>query len=117
MNHIPIRIRLKELLIDYLVILAYLVVLFIVNVAIMLFVFKGMPAYSETQSQLIATFTSVIPIILIFSYLDFYKSGSIGKRVTGLKLVYEKKTFGSSLLRTVIKFLPWQLGHIGVIHG
>lgn len=117
MNHIPIKIRLKELLIDYLVILAYLVALFIVNAAIMLFVFKEIPAYSETQSQLIATFTSVIPIILIFSYLDFYKHGSIGKRVVGLKLIYEKRNFSSSVLRNVIKFLPWQLGHLGVIHG
>ncbi len=83
MNHIPIRLRLKELLIDYLVILAHLVALFIVNIAIVLFIFKEMPAYSETQSQLIAAFTLVIPIIFIFSYLDFYKYGSIGKRAGG----------------------------------
>lgn len=117
MNRIPIKIRLKELFIDYLVIIVYLVMLLIVNLAISFLLFKGIPAYSETQSQLIATCTSVIPIVFIFSYLDYFKNGSIGKRVSGLKLTYEKLRFSSSLLRNIIKFLPWQLGHIGVIHG
>lgn len=117
MNQIPIQLRLKELLVDYVVILAYLVALFIVNLLIIWLFFDELPDYSEIQSQLIATCTSVIPIILIFSYLDFYRNGSIGKQVTGLKLVFEKRRFRSSLLRNVIKFLPWQLGHLGVIHG
>ena len=33
---------------------------------------------TELQSQLIALVTSVIPIILIFTYLDYSKEGSIG---------------------------------------
>lgn len=117
MNNIPIKNRLIELLIDYLIIIVYLVLLLIVNLGIILFIFKGMPKYTEMQAQLIATFTSVIPIILIFSYLDYFKNGSIGKRVSGLKLTYTNQSFSSSLLRNIIKFLPWQLGHVGVIHG
>lgn len=117
MNNIPIKNRLIELLIDYLIIIVYLVLLLIVNLGIILFIFKGMPKYTEIQAQLIATFTSVIPITLIFSYLDYFKNGSIGKRVSGLKLTYTNQRFSSSLLRNIIKFLPWQLGHVGVIHG
>lgn len=117
MNNIPIKNRLIELLVDYLIIIVYLVLLLIVNLGIILFIFKGMPKYTEMQAQLIATFTSVIPIILIFSYLDYFKNGSIGKRVSGLKLTYTNQRFSSSLLRNIIKFLPWQLGHVGVIHG
>lgn len=117
MNNIPFRIRLKELLIDYLVILAYLLMLLIVNLGIIFFIFDRIPEYTEMQTQLIATFTSVIPIILLFSYLDYFKNGSVGKRVSGLKLIYKKRRFSSSLTRNIIKFLPWQLGHIGVIHG
>lgn len=117
MNNIPFRIRLKELFIDYLVILAYLLILMIVNLAITFFILDGILEYTEIQTQLIATFTSVIPIILIFSYLDYYKNGSVGKRVSGLKLIYKRRRYRSSLTRNVIKFLPWQLGHIGVIHG
>lgn len=117
MNNIPIKNRLIELLVDYLIIIAYLVILLIINLGIIFFIFKGIPEYTEVQAQLIATFTSVIPIIFIFSYLDYFKKGSIGKRVSGLKLTYTNHRFSSSLLRNSIKFLPWQLGHVGVIHG
>ena len=41
MNHIPVKIRLKELLVDYLVIIAYLALLLIVNLMIMFFNSKG----------------------------------------------------------------------------
>lgn len=117
MINIPFRIRIKELLVDYVVILAYLVLLLIVNLGIIYFILDGIPEYTELQAQLIAAFTSVIPIILLFSYLDYFKNGSVGKMVFGLKLMYKKRRFSSSLTRNIIKFLPWQLGHIGVIHG
>jgi len=117
MNNIPMKKRLLELLVDYVFIVAYLLLLLFINFGISMFIFKGIPEYTEIQAQLIATFFSVLPIMLIFSYLDYFKKGSIGKRVARLKLVYSNDSFTSSLLRNVIKFLPWQLGHIGVIHG
>jgi uncharacterized RDD family membrane protein YckC len=117
MNPIPLKRRLQELLVDYLVILAYLLLLLIVNLGIIFFVLKGTPEYTEVQSQWIATCTSVIPIILLFSYFDYFKNGSVGKRVAGLKLIYKNHTYSASLIRNIVKFLPWQLGHIGVIHG
>lgn len=115
--NIPFRVRLKELLVDYLVILAYLLLLLIVNLGIIYFIFDRIPEYTEMQTHLIATFTSVIPIILLFSYLDYSKNGSVGKRISRLKLIYKRRRFSSSLTRNIIKFLPWQLGHMGVIHG
>src|SRR5690625_6769359 len=88
-----------------------------INLRVILIYFKKITVYSELQSQLIATLTSVIPIILIFSYLDYYKNGSIGKRVSGLTLIFKDRKLILSIYRNIIKFLPWQLGHIGVIHG
>ncbi|KMJ57129.1 RDD family protein [Bacillus sp. LL01] len=117
MNNIPIKKRLTELLVDYIVIVIYLLLLLLANLAISFLILDGIPAYTELQTQLIATLTSVIPIILLFSYLDYYKKGSIGKRVAGLKVTFTNDRFSSSLVRNVIKFLPWQLGHVGVIHG
>ncbi|WP_223701761.1 RDD family protein [Sutcliffiella deserti] len=117
MNNIPIKKRLTELIVDYLVIVVYLLLLLLANLAISFLILDGIPAYTEIQAQLIATLTSVIPIILLFSYLDFYKKGSIGKRVAGLKVTFINERFSSSLMRNVIKFIPWQLGHVGVIHG
>lgn len=117
MNKIPLKRRVQELLIDYLVIIVYLAILLILNLGMIYFVFGKTPEYTELQAQLIATCTSVIPIILMFSYLDYYKGGSIGKRVARLKITYAHRKFSSSVLRNIVKFLPWQLGHIGVIHG
>ena len=96
-NDIKILDRLKELVIDWLVISTYLMILAIISISFYMIVFKGIPKTTEIQSQLIATITSVIPIIIIFSILDF-KKGSIGKR-------------------NVLKFLPWQIGHMSTIHG
>ena len=49
--------------------------------------------------------------------MDYAKNGSFGKVKAGLELVYQKKTVQASLIRNIIKFLPWQLGHMGTIHG
>src|SRR5690606_1820236 len=67
--------------------------------------------------HLVATFSTVIPVILFFAYLDYVKKGSFGKRAAGLKVTYAKRQFSASLVRNIVKFLPWQLGHTGVIHG
>ncbi len=79
--------------------------------------FKVIPKMNELQSQLIALLTSVIPIILIFSFLDYSKDGSLGKRKAGLKVVYKHESLKASFIRNVIKFLPWQIGHMSMIHG
>jgi uncharacterized RDD family membrane protein YckC len=115
-NNITWKQRLVELFIDYVFILAYLIFLFGVTMGAYFGILGHIPELNELQSQLIATCTSVIPLILIFSFLD-YRQGSFGKKKAKLKLFYSKKSFGASLLRNFIKLLPWQLAHIGVIHG
>lgn len=115
-NRIELKLRLKELVIDYLVILVYLFILFLVSITFYFLVLGGIPQFSEWHSQLIATCTSVIPVILIFAFQD-YHGGSLGKKKAGLKLYFTKKSIWICILRNVIKFLPWQLGHMGTIRG
>ena len=115
-NNIRIVDRIKELVIEWLVICIYLIMLAIISISFYMIVFKGIPKVTELQSQLIATITSVIPIIIIFSILDF-RRGSIGKQKVGLKLYFKKREFKYSIIRNIIKFLPWQIGHMGIIHG
>ena len=117
LNPIPFKARVKEFAYDYLVILAYLVLLFGVTVTVYLLFLGGVPQMSELQSQLVALVTSVIPIVLIFTDLDYAQGGSFGKKKAGLKLAYRHKSVKSSLLRNIVKFLPWQLGHMSTIHG
>lgn len=106
LNPIPFKARVKEFAYDYLVILAYLVLLFGVTMTVYLLFLGGVPQMSELQSQLVALVTSVIPIVLIFTYLDYTQGGSSGKKKAGLKQAYRHKSVKSSLLRNVIKFLP-----------
>ena len=95
-NPISLKKRSKELFFDYLLILLYLALLFGVSMAVYHLFFKGIPKMNELQSQLIALLTSVIPITLIFSYLDYSKDGSFGKCKAGLKLVYKHKSLKAS---------------------
>ena len=116
-NSISFKKRMIELLFDYLFILAYLVLLFLGSMLIYIILFNGVPEFTEIQSQCLVFFTSVLPITLLFTFLDYTKNGSFGKAKAGLQLVYKKKTVQTSLLRNTIKFLPWQIGHMGTIHG
>lgn len=117
LNTIPFKARMRELFYDYLVILGYLLLLFALAMAVYTLIFHGIPNMSEFGAQVVALFSSVVPMVLIFSYLDYAKGGSFGKKRAGLKLVFRHKSAKNSLLRNVIKFLPWQLGHMGTIHG
>ena len=115
-NPIPFTARIKELCIDWLVISAYLLCLFAVSIACYFMTLGGIPTFSELHSQLIATFASVLVVVALFTYLDF-KGGSIGKRTAGLEIYFAHRSFSRSLVRNGIKFLPWQIGHMAVIHG
>ena len=116
-NSISFKKRMIELLFDYLFILAYLALLFLGSMPFYTIFFNGIPEYTEIQSQCLVFFTSVFPITLLFTFLDYTKNGSFGKAKAGLQLIYKKKTVQSSLIRNAIKFLPWQIGHMGTIHG
>ena len=116
-NPISFKKRMIELLFDYLFILAYLALLFFGSMLFYIIFFNGIPEFTEIQSQWIAFFTSVLPITILFTFLDYAKNGSFGKAKAGLQLIYKKKTVQASLLRNTIKFLPWQIGHMGTIHG
>ena len=116
-NPISFKKRMIEFLFDYLFILAYLLILFLGSMLIYIIFFNGIPEFTEIQTQWLVFLTSVLPIILLFTYFDFKNNGSFGKAKAGLELVYQTKTVQASLIRNVIKFLPWQLGHMGTIHG
>ena len=116
-NSISFKKRMIELLFDYLFILAYLALLFLGSMLLYIIFFNGIPEFTEIQSQCLVFFTSVLPITLLFTFLAYTKNGSFGKSKAGLQLVYKKKTVQASLLRNTIKFFPWQIGHMGTIHG
>ena len=59
--------RLLALVIDWLTICGYLIVLALVMFGIYLFVLDGIPEFTALQSQLVATFTTVVPVVAWFT--------------------------------------------------
>lgn len=115
-NPIPFKLRLKELIFDYLLIFAYLLGLAVLTLSMYFLIFGKIPKFTMFQSQIIAAITSVVPIIGIFTWMDRH-GGSWGKKKAGLKIIYQEDSLKSALIRNIIKFLPWQLGHMGTIAG
>lgn len=110
--------RFLALLIDYIVIWIYLISLFLFFGLIYLVFLDNIPVFNETASHLLALITTVVPVTLVFSYME-YKApyGTIGKRRMGLEVTYESRSYWNSLLRNALKFLPWHIGHTGVIRA
>ena len=115
-NPIPVKTRRKELIGDWLFISGYLIALFLLAMGFYNLVLGGIPAFTEAQSQLLAFSTSVLPLTIIFAWLD-YRKGSFGKHWAGLQLVYKYRSFAHSFLRSAIKFFPCQLGHLETIRS
>lgn len=91
---VPLSMRiqksLKEYLIDYLFIIILLVIVAVICIIIYA-VMSGIAEVSLLQSNLLSFFTSVLPVVLIFTYMD-YTGGSFGKKKAYIKLVFQQKT-------------------------
>lgn len=108
--------RLIALLLDYISILVYLILLFITMTLLYMIIFDGVPEFNEIGSHLISFFTTVLPIVIWFSIMEYRSpNGTIGKRKMNLKVVFKNHSYLHSLIRNAVKFLPWQIGHTGVI--
>ena len=93
-NPIPFKKRMIEFLFDYLFILAYLVLLFLSSMLIYIIFFNGVPEFTEIQSQWLVFFTSVLPITLLFTFLDYKNDGSFGKAKRDSNLSTRKNSAG-----------------------
>lgn len=58
----------------------------------------------------------ILPIVLWFAFKDL-KGGTYGKKKAGLTVYFRNKSLIYSIIRNLVKFLPWQLGHIYTIHS
>ncbi len=115
--------RIAAFALDYLLIAGYLVVLAIVS-SILAFgplkdgwqVLKSSPELMD----LVGFVTAILPVILYFTLLESSESGATwGKNRMGLRVVHmsgERLSRGRALMRSVVKFLPWQLGHTCLFH-
>lgn len=112
--HATFLLRFKAFMLDYMLILGYLIILFIVNV----FIFPSLQEFFK-GSLIVAQFTGflmvTLPVSLYFIISDSVLCGqSFGKKKIGIRVLGEN---GATLsifqltFRTVLKFIPWELSH------
>jgi uncharacterized RDD family membrane protein YckC len=110
--------RIKAFFLDYLIIAAYIVFLVIISVGLgsgpLRNAFRAMFA-DPNISEFSAFLLLVVPVILYFSLLEHSSNLTTwGKRKVGLGVIDRhgaRISFLRSLVRAVIKFLPWELTH------
>ena len=110
--------RIKAFLIDYGLILLYIIFLFGSTVFLSYAFGFSLNADAPVRGELIGFLTLTLPVILYFTFSENSKyAGTLGKRKYGLSVVgnnLSKATFSKLLLRNAIKFLPWELAHFFV---
>lgn len=115
-------IRLKAFALDYLIVLAYIIILAGINYGFILF-YGGLDKIFPIFTSLIvkdafAFLTLILPVILYFSlYESSCHQATWGKRKVGLKVVNAdggRLTYPQALIRTGIKFIPWQIAHTSI---
>ncbi|CDQ20881.1 RDD family protein [Halobacillus karajensis] len=110
-------LRFKAFIIDYILILIYLVGLFIFSVFLSPFLqkfFTGSVIVAQVTGFLLVT----LPVSLYFIISDSnVVEQSFGKRKVGIRVVGNKEealTMPHATFRTILKFLPWELSHFFV---
>src|SRR5690242_16521314 len=107
--------RLLAALLDYCVVLAWLVVLAAIVVPLFL---AGLTPW-EHHRDLAAFLASVLPVWLYLTVTESSAAGATwGKRRAGLRVVGPRGRRARPVriaIRNAVKLAPWQLGHLGVI--
>lgn len=64
--------------------------------------------------------TLVLPVVITFAFLESSpRQATFGGRMFGLRVVERSRArigFGRPLVRSAVKFVPWQLAHTAVFH-
>jgi uncharacterized RDD family membrane protein YckC len=116
-----LRLRTAAFLFDYLIIVAYIIVLIIVSVLLgsgpLRQQFQGLFA-NPNSGEITAFVVLVLPVILYFALCESSSwQATWGKRKMGLRVINaqgERLSFGRSFVRSLIKFLPWELAHASI---
>lgn len=106
--------RLLAFAVDWLLIVAWAAVLFGVAMTI----YSGHPPSPAGPWRLEAVgfVCMTAPVVLYFSLTESSAwQATVGKRVLNLRVVHAgvaRAAFGRTLLRNLIKFIPWEMGHL-----
>jgi uncharacterized RDD family membrane protein YckC len=108
--------RVKAFALDYLIILGYLIAITVLGLLLRQFTGGFEWLFAErVRAQGAGILILTLPVSLYFALGDASsKQGTWGKQRTGLKVTDkngDRIGVGRSLLRTLLKFIPWELSH------
>ena len=106
--------RLAVFGLDYLLILLYMGLLALVSLTLLT---PRLSLSAPWQTQLLGFTTLTLPVGLYFALNESFAGGTLGKRWLGLKVTDETGAplpLYRSLLRSTLKFAPWELAHTAV---
>ncbi|AXT20064.1 hypothetical protein D7030_02790 [Flavobacteriaceae bacterium AU392] len=105
--------RIYAYLIDYLIILIYAGLLFLLTLLIYKLIGKSPKPQGPIIGNLISFFTLTLPVFLYFYlYESSYKKATLGKQK--LKLIVLNNSKKNILIRVVFKIIPWEIAHFGI---
>jgi uncharacterized RDD family membrane protein YckC len=103
---------------DFMLLFIYLALLAAVFLLLSLGPLKSQIAWltsTPPKMNLLAFFTTVLPFTLYFSLQESSSAGATwGKRKAGVQVANlqgKRLSFNRALLRSIMKFLPWQIAH------
>ncbi|MFC4601730.1 RDD family protein [Cohnella hongkongensis] len=112
-----VPLRLKAFAIDYIFICAYLALLFVFSVFVFPSVqqwFVGSPAIAQLSGFALVT----MPVSLYFIVCESRRDGQTpGKKIAGIRVVdlnAGRLSVPRAAVRTLLKFIPWELSHFMV---
>jgi uncharacterized RDD family membrane protein YckC len=116
-----LRRRLLAFAVDYLAVSLYIGLLLAAGISLYS---VGLTRFGDDISPILMDFlafsVTVLPVTLYFALCESGVSGAtIGKRLAHIRVISlngARVLFGRSLLRSAIKFLPWQIAHTSLFH-
>jgi uncharacterized RDD family membrane protein YckC len=108
--------RILAFMIDCVVIVVYAAILFAVTMILSQAGMVTLGSVHPVTGQLIGFCTLTLPVIL---YCIIFEAGqrhaTIGKRILKIEVTADEITTGQIIVRNIIKFLPWECAHAGVL--
>lgn len=108
--------RILAWIIDWVLIILYACLLFGTMMILASLGIVKLEELHPVQGQLIGFLTLTLPVVLYFILFEIGRSHATpGKRAMKIEVIGTPLTTGQIILRNVIKFLPWELAHAGIL--
>lgn len=108
--------RILAWIIDWFLILVYATILFGIMMVLAFYHVAPLEPLHPVNGQLVVFLTLTLPVVL---YGILFEAGArhatIGKRILRIEVTGNSLTLRDIIFRNVLKFLPWEIAHAGVL--